>query len=294
MANAQPRNTSPVPSAVQPPGVRGRLPLYTPSGLALYACPQRYFLQKIAHRPADEAFSPALARGKATHRVLEAYGHALRRGEATPGNLAARVAAALPRDGYPDERARTEDAAAVLAQVEVGLRHLTAGRRVLAVEAFLRYPYRGDAACPPFVLGASADAILEGVDDRGERFLEVVDWKTGRGRGVDLVQELALRIVAKHTYGEGGYAYIVSTTAFLAEDATWSIVRDDASCRRSWGEMKATVAAIEAEERWVPQASTRCLWCPYFQNGCALDQTDEGGDIGNWLDGAGDGLQGEP
>lgn len=234
-----------------------RLPLYSPSGLALYACPQRYFLQKIVHHPADEAFSPALARGKAIHRVLEACGHALRRGEEPPGNLEARVAAALPRDGYPDERAWTEDAAAALAQVAVGVRHLTAGRRVLAVEAFLRYPYRGDGATPPFVLGATADVILEGVDDRDERFLEVIDWKTGRGRGVDLLQELALRIVAKHTYR--GYAYIVSTTAFLAEDATWSIVRDDVSCRRIWGEMKATVAAIEAEERWEPRASTRCL-----------------------------------
>lgn len=203
-----------------------------------------------------------------------------------------RATAALPRDGYPDERAWAEDVAAVLAQVEVGLRHLATGRRVLAVEAFLRYPYRGDAATPPFVLGATADVILEGVDDRDERFLEVIDWKTGRGRGVDLVQELALRIVAKHTYK--GYAYIVSTTAFLAEDATWSIVRDDVSCRRIWGELKATVAAIEREERWEPQPGTKCLWCPYFQNGCALDRTEGAGDIGHWLNGDGERLQGEP
>lgn len=269
-----------------------RLPLYSPSGLALYACPQRYYLQKIVHHPADEAFSPALARGKAIHRVLEACGHALRRGETPPGDLEARVTVALSRDGYPDERAWAEDATVVLAQAEVGLRHLATGRRVLAVEAFLRYPYRGDAATPPFVLGATADVILEGIDDRDERFLEVIDWKTGRGRGVDLLQELALRIVAKHTYR--GYAYIVSTTAFLAEDATWSIVRDDVSCRRIWGEMKATVAAIEAEERWEPRASTRCLWCPYFQNGCALDRMEGAADIGNWLDGDGEGLQGEP
>ncbi len=269
-----------------------RLPLHTPSGLSLYACPQRYYLQKIVHHPADEAFSPALARGKAIHRVLEACGHALRRGETPPGDLKARAMVALPRDGYPDERAWAEDVAAVLAQAEVGLRHLATGRRVLAVEAFLRYPYRGDAATPPFVLGATADVILEGVDDCDERFLEVIDWKTGRGRGVDLIQELALRIVAKHTYK--GYAYIVSTTAFLAEDATWSIVRDDVSCRRIWGEMKATVAAIEAEERWEPLASTRCLWCPYFRNGCALDRTKGAVDIENWLDGDGGGLQGEP
>ena len=154
--------------------------------------------------------------------------------------------------------------------------------------AFLRYPYRGDATTPPFVLGASADLILEGVDDDGARFLEVIDWKAGAGRGLDLLQELALRVVARHTYRDSHpHAYIVSTTAFLAEDAAWSIVRDDDACRRTWADLKATVAAIEGEGSWAPEPGTRCLFCPYFRDGCALDRAGGEDETADWLDGAG-------
>lgn len=91
------------------------------------------------------------------------------------------------------------------------------------------------------------------------------------------------------------HAYIVSTTAFLAEDDAWPIVRDNNACRRTWAELKATVAAIEAEAAWPPEPGTRCLFCPYFRDGCALDRL--GGEAGtaDWLDEAtGDAANGDP
>lgn len=79
------------------------------------------------------------------------------------------------------------------------------------------------------------------------------------------------------------YAYIVGTTAFLAEDA---------ACRRTWADLKATVAAIEAEVSWAPESGTRCLFCPYFRDGCALDRPGGEEMTADWLDGV-DGGGGE-
>ena len=264
----------------------GRPSLFTPSQLTLYRdCPERYRLAKVERRRVEEPFSAPLARGKALHTVLANCLEAARRGDPRPDDLAARAAAALPVDGYPDERAWREDAAAVARQAAHGLAHLTPGLRVLAVEAFHRWTYGGDALTPAFTLGARADAILAGTDADGRDYLEVVDWKTGAGRGVDLLQEVALRIVARHALGDA-YAYIVNTTVFVAHGATHAIVRDDETCRRTWREVKGLVTAIARDRLFPPHPSGGCPYCPYFGDGCILDRPIAPKDdmVAIWLD----------
>jgi hypothetical protein len=261
-----------------PPTSPDRPSLFTPSQLSLYRdCPERYRLAKIERRRVEEPFSAPLARGKALHAVLADCLERVRRGDPRPDDLAARAAAALPHDGYPDRRAWAEDAAAVARQATHGLTHLPPGMRVLAVEAFHRWTYRGDALTPAFTLGARADAILAGTDADGRAYLEVVDWKTGAGRGVDLLQEVALRIVARHALGDA-YAYIVNTTVFVAHGARSAVVREDAICRDVFREIKGLVTAIARDRLFPPRPSERCPFCPYFGDGCILDQPSPPGE----------------
>ena len=269
-----------------PPIPPTRPSLFTPSQLTLYRdCPERYRLAKVERRRVEEPFSAPLARGKALHAVLAGCLEAARRGDPRPDDLAARAAAALPAGDYPDERAWREDAAGVARQAAHGLTRLTPGMRVLAVEAFHRWTYKGDALTPAFTLGARADAILAGTDADGRAYLEVVDWKTGAGRGVDLLQEVALRIVTRHALG-GDYAYIVNTTVFVAHGACSAVVREDAICRDVFREIKGLVTAIARDRLFPPRPSERCPFCPYFGDGCILDRSHAPGEDATaaWLD----------
>jgi len=203
-----------------------------------------------------------------------------------PTDVSARVLAAHPREGYDDAAAWEEDAKVIAAQVAYGLTHLAPGSSIVGVEAFHRWRYAGDALTPSFTLGARADLILMAVDAAGRPYLEVIDWKSGKGRGVDLLQEVALRIVTRHAFGNEA-EYIVNTTVFVEQRWSYAIVRDDATCRQSWRAIKGSVLAIETERVFPPRSSNRCLFCPFFGNGCILDRPVADGEdtTAAWLEG---------
>lgn len=252
--------------------------LYTPSSLSLYqGCPERYRLAKIERRRVVEPFSPALGRGKTIHGVLAECLEAARDRGVLPADLANRVREAHPRQGYADTQAWEADAAAITAQVAYGLRHLTAGVRIVDVEVFHRWTFPGDALTPSFILGARADLILAGVDAAGRHYLDVIEWKSGAGRGVDLLQEVALRIVTRHAFGSEP-DYIINTTIFVEQERSYAIVRDDATCRDVWRQVKGIVGAIERDRLFPPRPNARCPYCPYFGNGCLLDRPGLGGE----------------
>ncbi len=153
-------------------------PLFTPSRLALYRdCPEAYRLRVLARQPEAATFSAALERGKAVHAALAARANAIRRGRDAPQDAVERLAAALPRERFPDERAWRAETAAAEAQIAAATAHLHGDARILGVEAFHRFPYGGDALTPPFVLGAIADLIVAERDEDGVAYLNVIDWK---------------------------------------------------------------------------------------------------------------------
>ncbi len=261
--------------------------LYTPSSLSLYqGCPERYRLAKVDRQRVVEPFSPALSRGKTIHSVLAECLEAARDRGVLPSDLANRVQEAHPRQGYADILAWDADAVAITAQVAYGLRHLTAGVRIVDVEVFHRWTFPGDALTPSFILGARADLILAGVDAEGQHYLDVIDWKSGAGRGVDLLQEVALRIVTRHAFGSEP-DYIINTTIFVEQERSYAIVRDDATCRGVWRQIKGIVGAIERDRLFPPRPNARCPYCPYFGNGCLLDQPQATGtdQTATWLEG---------
>jgi hypothetical protein len=262
-------------------------PLFTPSRLALYRdCPEAYRLRVLARHPEPATFSAALERGKAVHAALAACADAVRRGRELPTDLAGRVAAALPRECFPDERAWRAETTAALSQIAAGAGYLPGDARILGVEAFHRFPYGGDALTPPFVLGAIADLIVAARDADGVAYLNVIDWKTGGRKAVDLLQEVCLRIAARHAFRAGDYGYLVSTTVFLVDGTASAVVRDDVTCRQIWREIKGLVTAAAADRLFAPSPSNRCQWCAYFGNGCILDRPGAAGDgeTAMWLE----------
>ncbi len=265
-------------------------PLYvTPSGLALYrACPQKFSLARLRRHPAGEGFSPALERGRAVHVALADCAAARRGGRPVPADLAARVAAALPRERYPDPRAWAEESAAAVAQVRAGLPYLGRRGRIAAIERSYRWTYPGDAACPAFTLAAVADLVTVAEDDEGRAYATVTDWKTAARKGIDLLQEAILRIVVGHALGDA-VAYVVSETVHLADGSASAIIRSESAVREVWRDLiKPAVGALAADTTWAPNPDSHCAWCDYRGHGCVLDAADTAGDMtARWLD-AGD------
>jgi len=264
--------------------------LYTPSSLSLYqGCPERYRLAKVERQRVIEPFSPALGRGKTIHGVLAECLETARDRGVLPTDLANRVQEAHPRQGYADTPTWEADAATITAQVTYGLSHLTPGVRIIGVEVFHRWTFLGDALTPSFILSARADLILAGVDAEGQHYLEVIDWKSGAGRGVDLLQEVALRIVTRHALGREA-EYIINTTIFVEQERSYAIVRDDVTCRDVWRQIKGIVGAIERDRIFPPLPNARCPYCPYFGNGCLLDRPQPAGadETAAWLEANGE------
>ncbi len=271
-------------------------PLYvTPSGLALYrACPQKFSLARLRRHPAGEAFSPPLERGRAVHVALADCAAARRGGRPTPADLPGRVAAALPRERYPDPRAWAEEVAAAQAQVRAGLPYLGRRGRIAAIERSYRWTYPGDDACPAFTLAAVADLVTLAEDDEGRTYATITDWKTAARKGVDLLQEAILRIVVGHALGDT-VAYLVSETVHLVDGSASAIVRGESAVREVWRDLiKPTVGALAADTTWVPNPDSHCAWCDYCGHGCILDAADSAGDVtARWLDAADAGNRGE-
>ncbi len=266
------------------PTSRSRLPVFTPTQLTTYRqCPEKYHAKYIERRRVQEPFNPALARGNAAHTVLAECFEEYRRRKAFPIDLRARIDAQLPRLPYPDDRARDTDLDMVLQQVQFALCEFDGRARVLAIEGTYDFPYRGDPDCPPFILRAKVDRVLYH-DDAG---LEHSDYKTGARAEVDAIQNVASRIIVRHNFVDE-YAYIRSSTVFLALHATRSEELTRAQVQETWREVKQLVNAILTGADWRPIRSPLCTWCPFFGNGCSLDPAEgEGDETADWLGGAG-------
>lgn len=262
---------------------RSRLPVFYPSHLNLYRqCPEKYFHKYVERRRVQEPFSPALAKGIVAHAILAACFDEYRCQRSLPTDLRARIAAQLPRLPYPDGHAWNLDVEAVLGHVQFALMEFEGTARVLATEGTYDYPYRGGSDCPPFILRVKVDRVLYH-DDAG---LEHSDYKTGARQEVDPIQNVASRIVVRHNFHDE-YAYIRSSTLFLASRSTRSEELTREQVQETWREIKQIVNAILAVKAWPPKRSTLCEWCPFYGNGCSLDPVEGEGDaMAEWLDGA--------
>jgi hypothetical protein len=256
-----------------------------PSHLELYEqCPRKFVLKVVERRRVEEAFSPALAKGKIAHEVLKICTAELRDNAAVPADLRALVAPRLPREEYDSPLSWESDVAEVVEWVKYGLSYIDPTATILGVEKFLDRSFKLDGCGDqPIPLGAVIDLVLLRTDANGDRYVEIVDYKTGKNldqsRFAPVIARFVLKSMLAAYFPDTKFAPVVYTELYLAKQVPRSRDLNLDDCLKEWEEVTRVVADIQAEEAWEPSPSPLCQWCPFNGNGCWAENTGDDGSL---------------
>ncbi len=255
-----------------------------PSHLELFQqCRHRFRLKVVERRPVADQPGPALAKGNAAHAVLKICGREWMETASMPANLRPLVASRLLRADYASDADWERDVAEVMAWVKYGLTHLDLHATILGAEKFLERSYQPEDGSTPIPLGAVVDLILLRTDHNGARFIEVVDYKTGKNLDASLFAPVLTRfvlrpLIKRHFPGEDFFP-VIFTELYLARQHVRTSELTQARCEEDWTEVKRTLAAISAESVWPATPSPLCEWCPFNLNGCTPTIDDDTGTL---------------
>jgi hypothetical protein len=264
--------------------VSTKSPRHYPTQLELFhQCRRRYLLKVVERRPLEEPFNPSLAKGIVAHDVLKFCGSELKSTASLPADLRSLVAPRLPREQYLTDLSWENDVSEVVEWVKFGLTYIDPYASILGVELFLDRTYRSEDRLTPVAVGVVVDLLLLRTDENGDRFLEVIDFKTGKHMDeltfAPVMARFALkRLIDRYLPGES-FASVVFTALYLAKRLHRSQELTLPACLSGWEETTKTIAAIEAEEVWSPNPSPLCRWCPFNGNGCNPDGPEVGADL---------------
>jgi hypothetical protein len=261
-----------------------KTPRHYPTQLELFhQCRRRYLLKVVERRAVSEPFSPALAKGIAAHDVLKVCGNELRATASVPADLRPLVKARLSIREYLTDLSWSHDVDEVVEWIKFGLSHIDPYATILGVELFLDRTFRPDSGSAPLALGIVVDLLLLRTDETGERFLEVIDYKTGKRMEdqtfAPVMARFALkRIIDRHLPGVA-FPSVVFTELYLAQGAVRSQELTFPTVLAKWEEVNSTISAITSEKAWAPKPSPLCRWCPFNGNGCTPESAEDSGDL---------------
>jgi hypothetical protein len=256
-----------------------------PSHLELFQqCRLRYHLKMEGQRPVDQPLSAPLAKGNVAHEVLKICGKEWQETVSMPADLRSLVAPRLPRSNYSSQASWETDVAEVVEWVKYGLSYLDPYATILGVEQFLDRTFHPDDGSPPIPLGVVIDMLLLRTDSTGAKFIEIVDYKTGKHLDASLFAPVVSRFVLKrlittHLPGDT-FAPVVFTELYLGKRHVRTSEMTMERCLADWEEVKRTLAEISAEITWAPTPSPLCEWCPFNGNGC--EPTSEEDSVSLW------------
>lgn len=255
-----------------------------PSHLELFQqCRHRFRLKVVERRPVADQPGPALAKGNAAHAVLKICGREWMETASMPADLRSLVVPRLPRADYASDAEWERDVAEVTDWIKYGLSSLDPYAQILGVEQFLERTYSPEDSSIPIPLGAVVDLILLRTDQAGARFIEVVDYKTGKNLDASLFAPVLTRfvlrpLIKRHLPGDD-FVPVLFTELYLAKEHVRTSELTLTRCLDDWEEVKRTLAAITAESTWPATPSPLCEWCPFNGNGCTPTIDEEPGTL---------------
>lgn len=177
----------------------------------------------------------------------------------------------LPRHQYAHAAQREADIDDVLTWLRGAWRYLAGDEAtILAVEQRHTWAWsRGTLG--PLIFGAKADLVRLRRDRDGD-YVEIVDYKTGKGQSFPYLPPLLTRIAMNnllaHRLAPQESPRLVFTYLWLQTGQIESIDVDRAWLNEHWITVYAHIGDLLGEAQWPERASHLCSFCPYYQTLC--------------------------
>jgi hypothetical protein len=240
-----------------------------------YRCPRKFQYRYIRNVKMPFRFSPALAIGGVTHKVLAEVFRNRRDGlPAHPTNSLIERYIKLER--YPTENGdelRAEHSPIIGNHVEQALDLLPAGAIVVDVERPFDYAFISGGLSDPVSVESRVDLVIR----HGDGVFDHIDFKTGSQSG-DIIQNFISRVTVANSLDLPSAK--LRTVNVLTKSGEYEVIPSDRKQHEhTWHLVKDTIIRLSVDTEWTPRPEPAvCRWCD-FRSICSHaepDTTDDG------------------
>ena len=261
---------------------------FSPTTIKTYTrCPYRLRLHVIEHRKAPFSYNLFLDQGNIAHNLLAEVANRRKHNipQRSEDEMHARAFRRLPMRQFPSRAAHEAATGEVMRWVRYGIGYLDPDADILAVEKPMKreWPWPGG---PRVTVTTRPDLLLLRTDVDGERFVEIIDYKTGSKEYVDEIPPVTMRYVFKTLFQEltpDTLALRVQFTyAWLAHQETHAIELTPEYCEREWAKVTGVIERVMTERAWPATPSHLCNYCPFNGNACRAFESWNPDDPEGW------------
>lgn len=246
----------------------------SPTALNHYGtCPRRVRLKHIDRLPEPPGVNLFLTKGRIAHQILQQSAKLIARHRPVLGDevLSNMVSQRFhPRD-FPSNETMESHIADVLRWVRYGLGYLDRDAEYLLIERNSTRPVALPSFPGPYTLMARPDLILLRTDHDGGRYIEFIDYKTGKQRDDDVLPVLTRyvsRELLKTVLPDPTTARMRFTFLWLQDRDADVIELPLEYCEWSWESVTGALGALLTEREWPERPSHLCNYCAYNGNAC--------------------------
>lgn len=251
----------------------------SPSKLRTYAnCPYRVRLEYLDKVAAPRPFNLFLAKGNIAHDLLRLNAQLIRAGKPplAEADVGKRAWYRLPAREFHSAAARHGAVNDVLRWVHYGTKHIDRAGEFLNIEKPGKRQVPVPAIGARLTISTRPDLIQIRTDADGERYIEIIDYKTGSMSYIDEVPPVAMRFVFKElfqTVSAGTLSLRMQFTYVYLDHADRHVIPlTPEYLDAQWAAITSTIERLVTEREWPSTPSKLCHYCPY--NGVACHAFD--------------------
>ncbi len=261
----------------------------SPTSIKQYVnCPHRVRLSYIERRKAPFVYNLFLEQGRIAHNLLAeiAHRHKHAKPQRSDDELHARAFNGMPKREFPSEDAHEAAAGDILRWVRYGAGYLDRDAEFLAIEKNGRRPLRLVDGIPLTILTRPDLILLRTSPDDGERFVEIIDYKTGSNNYIDEIPPVTMRYAFKSLFQsltpDTLSLRMQFTYVWLQHRETHVIDLSPEYCESAWAEVTSVIDRVLTERDWPAQPSHLCGYCPFNGHQCTAFASWEPDSDGEW------------
>lgn len=256
---------------------------FSPTALKTYGeCPSRVKMNYLQKLESPYKWVRHFALGRSTHNALRSIANQLKTGSELmlDEHIRRMCEFEMPISEYPSEEAREYDIGLVIGWVRRGQAWLESLdiQDWMLIEQFVARDFEMFSARVPYSMITRPDLILRQIDDDGQEYFHIIDWKTGSVwelPDVPIIMRFALREYLDGWVGDANSANVTFTWYWLDHDVRRDVDVSMELVSRSWPGIVEQMSSLALEEEWKATPGRHCRYCPYYKNYCPEEMPPE-------------------